>query len=130
MTHEEALRFWLDSAEDNHRSMENMFHAGEYMWSLFIGHLVLEKLLKALHVKTKGAEIPRTHDLLRLAMLCGLQPTEEQKDALQLITLFNIESRYEDYKRDFYGKCTKEFAEASIAKIEEIRLWLRQEISR
>ena len=87
-------------------------------------------MLKALHVQAKGTEIPRTHDLLRLAVLCGLNPTEEQKDALQEVTLFNLETRYDDYRRDFARKCTREFASDKIADIERTREWLRQEISK
>lgn len=36
--------------------------------------------------------------------------------------------RYEDYKKDFYKKCTKEFAEKNIEEIKELRTWLQQKI--
>lgn len=130
MTKEELIKFWLDSSDDNYKSMINMFNAGEYMWSLFIGHLSIEKLLKAYYIKVVALEIPRIHDLYRLAMKSNLELSDEQKDALQYITLFNIEIRYEDYKKDFYKKCTKEFAEKNIEKIKEIRTWLQQKIKR
>jgi HEPN domain-containing protein len=47
MTKEEHIKHWLDISDDNYKSMINMFKSKEYMWSLFVGHLVLEKLLKA-----------------------------------------------------------------------------------
>lgn len=81
--------------------MHNMFRAVEYSLALFLGHLVLEILLKALHVQVKGTEISRTHDLLRLAVLCGLDSTEEQKGALREITLFNFKTRCDDSRREF-----------------------------
>jgi HEPN domain-containing protein len=102
----------------------------EYMWSLFIGHLVLEKLLKAYYVKVKDKRIPFSHDLYKLALQCELELTESQKDSLQYITLFNIQTRYEDYKRDFYKKCTKDFAEKNIERIKEIRNWLKEKIGK
>lgn len=105
-----------------------MFNAGEYMWALFVGHLVIEKLLKAYYVKTVEREIPRTHDLYKLAVKAGLDLSEAQKDSLQYITLFNIETRYEDYKRDFYKKCTREFTEKNIEKIKELVTWLKEKI--
>ena len=37
---------------------------------------------------------PRTYDLYKLALAAGLDMTEDQKDSLQYITLFNIETRY------------------------------------
>jgi len=128
MTREELIQFWLDSSDDNYKSMINMFNSGEYMWSLFIGHLAIEKLLKAHYIKTGGTEVPRIHDLYKLAIMSNLDISDEQKDLLQYITLFNIETRYEDYKRDFYKKCTKEFAEKNIEKIKELRTWLQQKI--
>ena len=72
---------------------------------------VIEKLLKAYYVKNINNEIPRTHDLLKIAMFANIDLSENRKDILQNITLFNIEARYEESKRDFYKKCTKEFAE-------------------
>jgi len=128
MTREELIQFWFDSSDDNYKSMINMFNAGEYMWSLFIGHLAIEKLLKAYYIKTVETEVPRIHDLYKLAIKSNLDLSDEQKDSLQYITLFNIETRYEDYKKDFYKKCTKEFAEKNIEKIKELRTWLQQKI--
>lgn len=128
MTQKELTQFWLDSSDDNYRSMQAMFNAGEYMWALFVGHLVIEKLLKAYYVKTVEREIPRTHDLYKLAVKAGLDLSEAQKDSLQYITLFNIETRYEDYKRDFYKKCTREFTEKNIEKIKELVTWLKEKI--
>lgn len=111
MTKEELIQYWIDSSDNNFKSMINMFNASEYLWSLFIGHLVIEKLLKAYYVKMIDKEVPRIHDLHKLALKANLDIAEEQKDFLQYVTLFNIETRYEDYKKDFQKKCTKEFAE-------------------
>ena len=128
MTKEELIQFWIDSSDDNYKSMLNMFDAGENMWSLFTGHLTIEKLLKAYYVKEIEQEVPRTHDLYKLATKSKLDLSEEQKDSLQYITLFNIETRYEDYKKDFHKKCTKEFTEKNIEKIKELRIWLKEKI--
>ena len=68
MNKQESIDFWLTSSEENFRSMNNMFKSREYMWSLFIGHLVIEKLLKAYYVKMVDSNVPRTHDLLKLAV--------------------------------------------------------------
>jgi HEPN domain-containing protein len=128
MEKNELITYWLVSAEDNHKSMRNMFANGEYVWSLFVGHLCIEKLLKAIYVRDVEPIAPRIHDLYKLSVRCNLELTEDQKDILQYITLFNIEARYEEYKRDFYKKCTKEFALQSINKIEEMRTWLLEKI--
>jgi HEPN domain-containing protein len=44
---------------------------------------------------------PLTHNLLRLARAAGVEPDQEQEEALITITAFNIEARYPDLKRAF-----------------------------
>lgn len=130
MTEEELIKHWIALSDDNFKSMQNMFKAKEYMWALFVGHLTLEKLLKAYYVKVKDKKVPYLHDLHKLAVQCELELTETQKDALQYITLFNIQTRYEDYKRDLYKKCTKGFTSKNIKRIKELRNWLRKKIGK
>lgn len=51
MTKEEHINYWLESAEHDLETSDTLFQADKYDWSLFIGHLVLEKLLKAVFLK-------------------------------------------------------------------------------
>jgi nitroreductase len=66
----------------------------------------------------------KTHDLLQLAEKAGIETNNRQKDLLDLITTFNISVRYPDYKNSFYIKCTKEYTDARIKEIKELREWL------
>ena len=104
--------------------MMNLFKSKDYHWSLFIGHLVIEKLLKAIYVKNVDNNPPRIHDLLRLAEKAQIHTTEVQKDTLDLITTFNMNARYPDYKQSFYKKCDYNFTMNSIGKIKELKIWL------
>lgn len=47
----------------------------------------------------------------------NLPLSEDQKDDLDLITTFNLNVRYPDYKHEFSQKCTKEHAQSNIEKI-------------
>lgn len=120
MTKKELIEYWVGSSDKDFKTMENLVKSTDYLWALFIlfiGHLVIEKLLKAYYVKTVDDNPSWIHQLLRLAEKTDLLLTEEQKDTLLLITTFNINVRYPDYKYEFYKKCTKEYSETSIAKI-------------
>ncbi len=128
MTKDDLIAYWVESSESNRKSMQNMFVNNEYVWSLFIGHLCIEKLLKACYVQEVDTIVPRIHDLYKLAVKCNLEMSEEQMDALLYVTLFNIEARYEEYKREFHKKCTKEFTEKNLKKIEKLRKWLLAKI--
>lgn len=124
MNKEELIKYWIETAEQDYITMIHLYNSGDYHWSLFIGHLVLEKLIKAIYVNNVDNNPPRIHDLLRLADKACIETTEDQKDLLDLITTFNINARYPDYKRNFYKKCTQEYTAEAINKIKELRLWL------
>ncbi|RLD22511.1 MAG: DNA-binding protein [Bacteroidetes bacterium] len=119
-----VVQNWLDSADQNFATMKNLLRSGDYSWALFIGHLVIEKTLKALYVKKKNEHALFTHDLLRLSSKIGLDISEEQQDWLDEITTFNLNARYDNYKQLFAKLCTKEFTEVRISRIEIIRQWL------
>ena len=124
MDKNEVIKYWTDTANADYQTMLNLFNSKDYNWSLFIGHLVIEKLLKALYVKNVSVEIPKTHDLLRLAEKSIRDLDENKKDLLDIITTFNISARYPDYKQSFYKKCTYDFTSGNIEKIKELRTWI------
>lgn len=126
----ELIKYWIESSDKDLITMNNLFRSGDYHWALFMGHLVIEKILKALFVKLRGVDVPRIHDLSRIYELCGLELNEELEDALDLITTFNINARYPDYKNSFYNKCTKNFTDESLKKILEIRSWIFNELEK
>jgi len=118
------ISYWVESANRDYKAMLNLYQSKDYHWSLFIGHLVIEKLIKAVYVKNIDDNPPRTHDLLRLAEKAKIHTTEEQKNILDLLTAFNINARYPDYEQSFYKKCDYDFTTANIEKINEVRAWL------
>lgn len=104
--------------------MNHLYDSRDYHWSLFIGHLVIEKLLKAMYIQNVDINPPKLHDLLRLAEKAKIKLSEEKQDILDVITTFNINARYPDYKQAFYRLCDKAYAGLQIERIKEIRNWL------
>ena len=41
---EEIVQHWLDSAENNKKTMSHLLDSNDYSWALFLGHLVIEKI--------------------------------------------------------------------------------------
>ena len=103
-----------------------MFQSKRYSWSLFVGHLMIEKLLKALYVKINTDHPPFVHNLLRLSEKCCLKLDEEQILFFATVTAFNINARYDDYKMSFQRTCTPEFTTLWIKNLKEKRLWIKQ----
>ena len=106
--------------------MEYLVKGKNYPWSLFVGHIVVEKLLKAYYTKNVDANTPYIHDLLRIAEKAKLDLSEEQKNFLDTLTSFNIKARYDDYKLKFYKMCTNKFASTYIAQIRKFRIWIKK----
>lgn len=48
---EKHVDYWLAQSDNDLPVAESMLEKGYYTWSLFIGHLVLEKIIKAIYVK-------------------------------------------------------------------------------
>jgi HEPN domain-containing protein len=129
MEHSEHITYWLKSAEHDLEAAETLFQHQRYDWCLFLGHLVIEKVLKAFFIRDNPTEpIPWIHNLLRIAERTKLQFTSEQQSLLLEITQFNIKARYPDYKFEFYKKCTTEFTQTYFTKIKELYQWLLQQI--
>ena len=119
---------WRESSDKDYQTMINLFRSGDYNWALFLGHLVIEKLLKALYVKRRETHAIIGHDLLRLASKMDLKLTDKQEDWFDRLTTFNINAWYDSYKQEFYMLCTKEFSEEWKLVIETLREWLRKQL--
>ena len=130
MTKTEHIKYWVEASEVDFKAMNNLFKSKDYVWSLFLGHLVLEKLFKALAIKNGITAIPKIHDLNKLSKAANLEIDDKLCDTLDVITSFNIEARYPDYKREFYKKCTIEFSAIHKEKINAIRIWLLEQIEK
>ena len=125
MTKEEHINYWRESAEHDLESAEVIFDSKRYDWCLFVGHLALEKILKAIFVERNDNNMPpKIHNLVRLAELSKIELTDNQKFLLDKINDFNIQARYPDYKLEFYQRCNEEYTNDYLSKIKEFYIWL------
>jgi len=127
MNNIDLMNYWLESADEDYNVMQVLYNNNKNSWCLFLGHLVIEKLLKALYAKNNknAPHAPKSHDLLYLTEKIGLDLTDEQEKLLNIITKFNMSARYDDYKKDFQNKCTDEYTLEQMKNIEEVRIWLK-----
>ena len=107
----DLMNYWIESSDRDYESMKKNFETEQYTWTLFIGHLTIEKLLKAIYAKINkdNPYPPKIHNLNILAERCNLELDERKTKILMTCNSFNISARYEDYKNEFYERCTKEY---------------------
>lgn len=97
MTQQDAIHHWLHGAQEELDSARVLQKSGKYLQALFHCHLAVEKALKAKWIAERNAaDVPHTHDLLRLAEELKQEWTEEQKTLLETMTRFVIDARYAD----------------------------------
>ena len=123
---EKIVKHWVDTSEEDYKTMLSLYNSRAFSWSLFLGHISVEKLLKAYYVNRFKKHAPFTHNLYRLAELNELELSEKYADWLDEITSFNLNARYDDYKREFNTICTPEFTSDWINNIKTIRKWIKQ----
>jgi len=123
---DKIVKHLIDTSDEDYETMLSLYDSKSYGWALFLGHISTEKLLKAYYVKKFKKHAPFIHNLYRLAELIELELSDEYADWLDEITSFNLNARYNDYKREFYSLCTPEFTNDWIDKINTIRTWIKQ----
>ena len=125
---EKIIRYWIDSAEEDYDTMLTLYENNKNSWALFVGHLVIEKLLKGKVVKVINDHAPLTHDLRRLAKQSGMDFENKHGEWLDTITTFNISARYDSYKHSFYKRSTPAFTAEWVEKIKELREWIKKRL--
>ena len=120
-----TVQYWLEGAEYDLSVATAMFEKGKYPYALFMAHLALEKLLKALVVRATGNHAPYTHSLPLLAAKAGVTIPQPKVKALARFMEFHFEARYPNDQKKFYQKCTKAFTTRNLQKMNEVFLWLK-----
>lgn len=122
------IDYWKKSAKHDLDTAESLIKEKKYDWALFLSHLVLEKMLKALFLKEKEVFPPKTHNLIILLKKVGIEISEDEYDFYEEVNTFSISARYPDEQFKFYKLCTEEFAVEKFNKIKEKYLWLKKKL--
>lgn len=128
MNIKEATNYWVKSSEEDLKTAKSLFDSKRYAHCLFFCHLFIEKILKALIVKsTKDNPLP-IHSLPRLSKDTRIILSNEQMLLLDEINEFNIRGRYNDIKFRFYKRATSEFTKKYFDQAKKLYLWLKKKL--
>ena len=123
------MEYWIKSSDEDYDVMKVMVENKKNTWSLFLGHLVIEKLLKGLYAKNNPENpiAPKIHNLILLSQKANIEVPNKIREKIQVINTFNISARYDDYKESFKQKCTDKYTMEQIKNIEEVQKWLKKQ---
>lgn len=129
MNTQKQIEYWIKASELDWITANDIFNSGKnFHLCLFMCHLTLEKILKALVIKITGSFPPKTHNLLRLAELSNLDLTDDKIHFFEELNQFQLETRYPDDKLSIYKIATKDFTFEKINKVRDAREWLMSKI--
>ncbi|MFH0801634.1 MAG: HEPN domain-containing protein [bacterium] len=119
---------WLSSARYDLETAEFMFSSGRFIYTIFMCHLALEKILKARIQQITSQSPSKTHDLGYLSDLAGIAPSPEVGKFLVEISNLGVITRYpQDFSsllKDFH----KERSAIFLGKTKEVFAWIEKSL--
>jgi len=130
MTIEEKIAYWVRISDEDLKVAETLLKNHHHLYTGFMCHQVIEKILKAGYVKLKNDTPPYTHSLLHLADLTGLNElfSEEQKLFISTLNPLNIEARYPDYKEQMAKALTNKRCKQIFDQTTQLQQWIKEKI--
>ena len=114
MLMEKSVRNWVAASNYDIKTAEAMYKTGRYIYVVFMCHLGMEKMLKALLANKHPEEMPpKIHNLINLAHRAVIAPPEDLKEFLQRIDNVSIATRYPEDLRAL----SKEFNQQTVKRI-------------
>lgn len=130
MTREEKVQYWLDIANYDLETAEDLYKSQRWLYVAFMCHQVIEKTLKAYWSAKREDIPPYIHNHKRLAEGCGLygKLSDEQKDFINAISTYNIQARYPEYKEQLARVLTASTCRYLIDTTKELQSWIKQKL--
>lgn len=122
------VKYWHEASIHDLETASSLFKTGRYDYCLFLCHLSIEKLLKAIVAKKMKDHPPYTHNLLYLAGKAEFDLSKAQIALLDEINQFNIEARYPEDLKAFYEKADRFFAKKYLGAAKEMWKWLQKKL--
>jgi len=117
---------FLFSSEYDLTTAQHMLKTGRYIYVVFMCHIAIEKLLKAIVAEITNKTPPKTHNLLYLVKLANLFIPQELFDFIAKINNSSVVTRYpEDFKM-LITSYPEEIAREYLENTEKVLKWLRQ----
>jgi len=128
----DKVEYWLELCDDDLNAAKAMLKSGNFLWTGFICHLIVEKALKAAIANIASEVPPKSHDLPKLADrtdICG-DMSNEYKSLLNKLTPLQIEARYPEYKEKIAATLTESYCDKLLEETEGFLCWIKGKLGR
>ncbi len=111
---------FIKSAEYDLKTAEFMLSSERYIYVIFMCHLSLEKILKAIVTETTQKIPPKSHNLIYLIKLGNIKLISESFDFIAKINNASIITRYPEDFSKILEAYPKNIAEEYLSKTNEV----------
>ncbi|MEW6685785.1 MAG: HEPN domain-containing protein [Candidatus Edwardsbacteria bacterium] len=122
------VKNWLESAQYDLETAGYMFNTSRYIYTIFMCHLALEKMLKAKAEEITGKTPPKVHNLRYLVKLSGLEPPEEIFVFLSKLSDVSIPTRYPEDFAELRKSYDKKAAKIYLDNTKEAFKWIKKSL--
>jgi HEPN domain-containing protein len=118
---------WVKSSNYDIKTAEHMLRTGRYIYVLFMCHLSVEKLLKALYEVALNKIPPKTHNLIYLSNAIDLKTPENHLGTLESLNDLSIVTRYPEDMDGLVKAFRKKRVEEYLKKTKDLLKWLKKD---
>lgn len=116
----------LLSAEYDLSTAQHMLETGRFVYVIFMCHLAIEKMLKAIMAEVTGKSPPKTHNLIYLLKSIPLTTPQDFLDFIAKINNASVVTRYPEDFQNLLAAYPEEVAKSYFAVSKKVIEWLRQ----
>jgi len=121
-----AVENWVKSSEYDIRTAKVMEEGGRHIYVVFMCHLAVEKLLKAVVIKKTRKIPPKTHDLYYLIKLAGLEIPLAYQKIISHLSQVSIPTRYPEDIVKISRQYNKTVALKYLKEAQGLLKWLKK----
>jgi len=123
----DRVKNWIKSSNYDIKTAEHMFMTGRYVYVLFMCHLAVEKLLKALYETVLDRIPPKTHNLILLSNAIKLEYSDYQLKIVESLNDLSIVTRYPEDIEELIRAFKKERVADYFKQTKALLRWLKKD---
>jgi HEPN domain-containing protein len=124
-----VVRNWAATANYDLQTADAMYKAGRYLYVVFMCHLAIEKMLKAILAQKYPKDVPpKVHNLIHLAQRTEITFPEKLKDFFQRIDNVSVATRYPEDLRMLSKEFNQDTAKRILTDTKRMIKWLKQHL--
>jgi HEPN domain-containing protein len=120
---------WLEDADYDLESAKAMLESKRYFFVVFMCHLTIEKLLKAVIVERLGIQPPKIHGLIALATRTALTIPIKHRKLVNELDDMGVITRYPDGRRAIAKSLTNKRVASFFKRTIGFAKWLKRKLS-